>query len=136
MKPPHHKRTQVRATTEQRIRFRGLKPYFTVDSLDDLQGPEHSTITVPVTILWSSTHSTFDMDNPGHRRQASSALRSHEREPQLRHVVNWQRPVQDWTFPGIDQRIIDLWNARHPQLAGSERELQPTRPPVPTGTVK
>ena len=108
--------------TEQRIRFRDLKPYYTVDSLDDLEGPERGMITLPVSIFWSSKHSTFNMDDSADRHQAYSALLSNAQAPQLRQFVNRERLVEDWAAIGLDQRIVDLWNSRHPELAGIERQ--------------
>lgn len=108
--------------TEQLIRFRDLKPYYTVDSLDDLEGPEHGTITLPVTIFWSSPDPTFDVDIAALRRQSYSALLSNAGTAQLRTFISRRRLLEDWASISLDQRIVDLWNSRHPQLAGFERE--------------
>lgn len=108
--------------TEQPIRFRDLKPYYTVDSLDDLEGPEYGTITLPVTIFWSSPDRKFDVDIAALRRQAYPALLSNAGPAQLRKLGKRNRLLEDWASIGLDQRIVDLWNNRHPQLAGIRRE--------------
>lgn len=69
--------------TEQRIRFRDLKHYDIVDSLDELQGPAHGTITLPITVYWSGISNTIDLHAPNQLRQAYSSLLTNGRPEDL-----------------------------------------------------
>lgn len=108
--------------TKQRVRFRDLKPYSTVDSLDELAGPGDGTVALPRSIFWSKPSNTFDIGSPRERAQAYSALLTNGRPPQLREFVNRQLLIEDWPKLRLDQRIVDLWTVRHPELAGVKRE--------------
>ncbi|WP_144938760.1 transcriptional regulator [Rothia kristinae] len=108
--------------TEQRIRFRDLKHYETVEDLDELTGPAHGTVTLPVSVFWSGVTRTFDLDNPSHRAQVYSSVLTNGYGPQMREFVNRDRFIEDWSRLRLDQRIVDLWTSRHPVLAGIERE--------------
>ncbi len=108
--------------TEQRVRFRDLKPYSTVGSLDELVGPKDGVVALPRSVFWSRPSGTFDIGSARERAQAYSALLANGRPSQLREFVNRQLLIEDWGKLRLDQRIVDLWIARHPELAGIERE--------------
>lgn len=58
-----------------RQRFRDLKPYEVVDSLDDLQGPAAGSVHLPRWVRWQAD-GEVDIDDPGGLRMAYQALLS------------------------------------------------------------
>lgn len=103
--------------TEQRIRFRDVKPYERVDALEDLRGPATGEVTLPVEVYWSGTRSTFDVGNSRERRVVYQAALSNGMREDIVALVNRELLVQDWHRLALDRRIVDLWVERFPELA-------------------
>lgn len=102
--------------TEQRIRFRDVKPYERVDALEDLRGPAAGEVTLPVEVYWSGTRSTFDIGDPRERRVVYQAALSNGMRKDIVALVNRELLVQDWHRLALDRRIVDLWVERFPEL--------------------
>lgn len=107
---------------EKRIRFREIKPYEVVDSLDDLIGPKHGKLTLPVRVFWSGTRDTFDFDNDSQRRQAYQAILSNGRIEHQIAFLHRERLIDDWPKLALDNRVVDLWSSHHPDLAQIKRD--------------
>lgn len=99
------------------VRFRDVKPYETVDSLVDLQGPAHGTVTLPLRVFWSGERRSFDLDDASQRAQVYRAVLSNGRREHLIAFLHRDRLVEDWPGLALDSRIVDLWVSRHPELA-------------------
>ncbi|PMC75278.1 transcriptional regulator [Brachybacterium sp. UMB0905] len=102
--------------TEQRVRFRDIKPYAIVDSLDELAGPTTGMVTLPVTVHWSGLRDTFDLDVPRDRRRIYQSVLSNGTREDLVRFLHPDLLVDVWPQLGLDQRITELWTERFPQL--------------------
>lgn len=103
--------------TETRVLFRDVKPYEIVDSLDDLAGPAHGEITLPVRVFWSGTRRTFEVDNPSLRRQAYQAVLSNGLHEHLVRYLNRDRLLETWPDLHLDARVVALWSERFAKIA-------------------
>lgn len=103
--------------TRKRIRFRDIKPYEVVDSLDDLQGPTHGEVTLPVTVYWSGIRSTFNIENWRDRIIVYSAALSNGRREDIIEFVDRDRLFEAWPYLALDDRVIDLWRGKFPEIA-------------------
>lgn len=108
---------------EQRVRFRDVKPYEIVDSLDELAGPAIGTITLPVDVYWSGLRDTFDVNDERQRRVAYQAALSNGRRDHIVRFVNRDLLVQTWPLLALDSRVADLWADRFPEIAARGRVL-------------
>lgn len=79
---------EEKVMTEHMIRFRDVKPYDIVDSLDDLQGLISGEVTLPVDVYWSGLRDTFDIANPRQRRVVYQAALANGRCEHLVEFVN------------------------------------------------
>ena len=101
---------------ETRVRFRDLKPYFTVDSLEDLQGPAHGVFELPVSVFWSGDP-RFDLDVPGVRDYFYQSVLSNGSTEHISQYLNPELLLEVWPTLPLDQRVVELWHAQHPHLA-------------------
>ena len=108
---------------EKRIRFRDVKPYEIVDSLDDLQGPAHGEVTLPVDVYWSGLRDTFDVGVERDRRVVYQAALSNGRREQIIEFVNRELLINDWPRLALDPRVFDLWAGRFEEIAARGREF-------------
>lgn len=108
--------------SEQRVRFRDIKPYETVDSLDDLRGPAEGAITLPVDVYWSGLRDTFDVTNPRQRRVAYQAALSNGRRDHIIEFVNRELLLEAWPRLALDARVVELWSQRFPEIAARGQE--------------
>lgn len=102
-----------------RIRFRDTRPYFTPDSLDELQGPAKGVIELPHAVLWLE-HRTVDLDSPGGTPLAYQALIAEGLPDEQRALLNRTLLINVWTELNLDQRVVDLWESRFPELSAAE----------------
>ena len=109
--------------TVQRVRFRDVKPYEVVDSLDDLQGARAGAVTLPVTIHWSGPFDTFDVSDRDDRLLIYSAVLSNGQRDEIASLVNRDLLLQEWPYLTIDSRVVDLWAHRFPEVAARPREM-------------
>lgn len=107
--------------TEQRVRFRDVKPYEIVDSLDDLAGPTEGTVTLPVDVYWSGLRSTFDVADERQRRVVYKAALSNGRREHIATFVNRDLLLELWPYLALDSRVVDLWTGRFPEIAARGR---------------
>lgn len=108
---------------EKRVRFRDVKPYEIVDSLDELQGPASGEVTLPVTVYWSGVRDTFEVSDERERRVVYQAALSNGRRDDIIKFVNRELLINDWPRLALDPRVFDLWAGRFPEIAARGREL-------------
>jgi hypothetical protein len=108
--------------TEQRVRFRDVKPYEIVDDLDELRGPTTGTVTLPVDVYWSGPFDTFDVGDEDDRALVYQAALSNGRREHIRSFVNRDLLIQDWPRLALDPRVVDLWTRGFPEIAARGRE--------------
>ncbi|MGQ4532199.1 transcriptional regulator [Dermabacteraceae bacterium P13138] len=110
---------------EQRIRFRDVKPYDCVDSLDELRGPGAGVVTLPVTVYWSGPCDSFDVSTDWERAIVYQAALTNGTRERIVEFVNRDLLIKDWPRLALDKRVVELWEGRFPELAargrGSER---------------
>ena len=109
--------------TEQRVRFRDVKPYEIVDSLDELRGPAEGLVILPVTVYWSGPFDTFDVADRDERVLVYSAALSNGQRDDIARFVNRDLLIQESPFLTIDSRVVYLWAGRFPELAARGRDF-------------
>lgn len=98
-----------------RVRFRDLKPYEVVDSLDDLKGPFHEPIRLPIWVRWIDD-GDIDVTELGGARLAYQALLAEGTTEIQAQLINKDRLLQVWPHLILDSRVRDLWEGRFPEL--------------------
>lgn len=109
--------------SEKRVRFRDVKPYEIVDSLDDLQGPADGEVTLPVDVYWSGSRDTFDVSDERERSVVYQAALSNGRRGHIIEFVNRELLIKDWPRLALDPRVFALWTEQFPELAARGREF-------------
>ncbi|WBB64934.1 hypothetical protein [Micromonospora sp. WMMD812] len=89
-------------------------------SLDELTGPDHGRVELPVRLAWSGP-SDFVVDDPGQRLTLYCLLLDCGQRDDVVRYVNARLLRQDW--PRIRRltarRMISLWEQLLPDLAGA-----------------
>ena len=98
-----------------RIRFRDIKPYCVVASLDDLCGPESGVIHLPHWVRWQDDKDV-DISDLGGARMAYQALLAEGDETVQAQLLNRRVLQRIWPQLHLDQRVRDLWESRFPEL--------------------
>lgn len=99
----------------QRARFRDLKPYDVVASLDELRGPARGPISLPRWVRWQAD-GDVDVDDPGGLRMAYQALLSEGTAEVQARLLNKQLLITVWPSLSLDSRVRDLWESRFLEL--------------------
>lgn len=99
------------------VRFRDLKPYWIVDSLDDLRGPYSGTITLSHNVRWLGDRHDIPVDSDGSRTMAYQALLSEGTDEEQACLLNKKRLLESWSQLRMDERVRSLWESRFPALA-------------------
>lgn len=102
---------------EKRIRFRDIKPYDIVDSLDDLQGPAHGVIEPEAHRLKPYSRSTVDLDDDGDCEEMYRAALTDCHADVIARYVNKERLLEVWPRLRLDDRVVDLWRNTFPEIA-------------------
>lgn len=103
--------------TEKRIRFRDIKPYDIVDSLDDLQGPAHGVIEPEHHRLKPYSGTTVDIDSTSACQELYRAALTDCTADVIAQYVNKERLLELWPHLRLDDRVFDLWRGRSPEIA-------------------
>lgn len=98
----------------ERVRFRDIKPYSVVSSLDELRGPEAGVIHLPHRVRWQED---VDISDLGGARMAYQALLTEGDETNQAQLLNRRVLRRLWPRLHLDQRVRDLWESRFPGLA-------------------
>lgn len=86
--------------------------------LEDLHGPAHGTLTLPVGLCWSGLRS-FDLGNHRHRLSAYRIVLTTGHQEDAERYLHPEHLVRDWP----DQRRLlgphyrRAWESRFPELA-------------------
>jgi len=104
--------------TENRVRFRDVKPYFRPDSLNDLRGPYSGNIVLRHSVRWVGD-GTANLDTIGGVRMAYQALLAEGKVTDQIEGLNARKLVEVWPLLNLDRRVRDLWESKFPQLAGA-----------------
>ena len=103
--------------TSERYHFADLRPYAIPDSLDELRGPAHGLITLPLSVYWGPRETPFHVDDDGDLIIAYSAIISNGTQDVQRSLVNENRLYRVWPLLSIDRfRVRPLWERRFPEL--------------------
>lgn len=101
----------------ERVRFRDLKPYEVVASLDDLHGPAEGTIHLPIWVRWLDD-GDIDVTDLGGARLAYQALLAEGTDEIQAQLMNKTILLRLWPQLSLDSRVRDLWEERFPELRG------------------
>jgi hypothetical protein len=103
------------AGTGQRIFVRDTVPYAVPESLEELQGPDHGIVELPVSVHWGPK-STFRVDSPEALAHYAYVLNAGTIDD-LRTILNRTVLEQSWAALLLPARCRRLWEAKFPQLA-------------------
>ncbi|PMC75908.1 transcriptional regulator [Brachybacterium sp. UMB0905] len=109
--------------TDQRVRFRDIKPYSIVDSLDELTGPSTGCATLPVDVHWSGPQSTFNLQDREDLQRAYQSILSNGRPEHLVKFINKDPLLAVWPILALDRRVLDLWCGQFLEIAAIRREF-------------
>lgn len=101
-----------------RVRFRDIKPYEVVDSLDDLHGPAQGTIRLPIWVRWLDD-GDIDVTDLGGARMAYQALLAEGTDEIQAQLMNKNTLMRLWPQLSLDSRVRELWEGRFPELMGT-----------------
>ncbi|HEX8628297.1 MAG TPA: hypothetical protein VF755_09010 [Catenuloplanes sp.] len=95
---------------------RPRRPALVSPSLDELRGPDHGVVHLPLRLMWNP-HRSFDLDNPDLLRwMYENVLREAVRYDELRRFINGGVLVQVWGELNLPRGVRQAWEARYPQL--------------------
>lgn len=103
----------------ERVRFRDLKPYEVVGSLDDLRGPADGTIRLPIWVRWADD-GDIDVTDLGGARMAYQALLAEGTAEIQAELINKDTLLRLWPQLSLDVRVRELWESHFPELAGTQ----------------
>lgn len=98
-----------------RARFRDIKPYEVVGSLEDLHGPAQGTIRLPIWVRWIDD-GDIDVADLGGVRVAYQALLAEGVEEIQAQLMNKHTLIRVWPQLSLDSRVRELWETRFPEL--------------------
>lgn len=100
-----------------RARYRDRLPC----SLDDLAGPAHGTVQLPLHVAWSGM-TAFDVERPGRCRSMYHIVLTEGQREDIIAYVNRQLLVSQWPILRklVGRVIRDVWESAFPEL--SERQ--------------
>lgn len=102
-----------------RARYLG-RPVLVAASLADLHGPTAGTVELPLHLFWSAPDATFDLDDPGMRRQLYETVVREARHPDdLARYLNGGTLAAMWPVMHLPRRVRQAWEDQHPVLRAS-----------------
>lgn len=105
-------------STDERVFYRDVKPYEVPARLEELRGPAHGPVRLPVSVYWGPDP-VADLDTQGGVIKAYQAVL---REGQVADQVALLNPVRlmdVWSELLLPARARALWESRFPQLASA-----------------
>lgn len=106
---------RLRGECAMRVRFRDVKPYDIVDSLDDLRGPTSGAVVLPRSVLWVGD-GEVDLDRSGGARMVYQAVLAEGTSTDMETFLNRDLLVSIWPALVLDERLRSMWEERFPQL--------------------
>lgn len=107
----------------ERVRFRDIKPYEVVGSLDDLHGPAEGTIRLPIWVRWLDD-GDIDVTDLGGARMAYQALLAEGTVEIQAQLMNKSTLLRLWPQLSLDSRVRELWESRFPELTCAQAALE------------
>jgi hypothetical protein len=103
---------------ETRTFYRDIKPYDVPARLQDLHGPAHGTVTLPLNVYWGPDPDA-DLDSLAGITKAYQAALREGRTEDLEQIVNANRLTEVWDELLLPARVRTLWESRFPELASA-----------------
>lgn len=98
-----------------RFSYAETRPYVIVDSLDDLQGPDHGVMTLPHELAWSG-RTDFDLDDGYDRAAFYKIVLEEGIERHLAALLNSQLLVRHWAEINPARHVRARWEQRFTEL--------------------
>lgn len=91
-------------------------------SLDELAGPAHGTVQLPLHVAWSGM-TAFDLDQPKLRMSLYRIVLAEGMRDDLAAFLNRELLLVQWPVLRklISRHIRDVWEAAFPELAAAAR---------------
>lgn len=104
--------------TGSHVRFRDVKPYEAVSSLDELSGPARGDVTLPLRLRWVPGERTYDVDNDAQAQIVYQAVLAEGTAADQEQFLNRDRLVELWPRLNLDRSVVALWEGRFHELRG------------------
>lgn len=88
-----------------------------VESLDELRGPRHGIVELPLHLDWSTTNSYDLTDTMRTRTMYSTVLREAKDPEDLRALLNADVLRRSWGDLRLPAAVRAAWESAHPELA-------------------
>lgn len=92
-----------------------VRPYAVVGSLDELRGPEHGVMALPMELAWGG-RAEFDLDDDYDRAAVYKIVLEEGRVDHLRRLVNGRLLVEHWSEVLPARPVRARWEQRFPEL--------------------
>lgn len=95
--------------------YADIKPYAVPRTLEELRGPQHGIVTLPLELAWSGRRE-YDLDDDYDRVALYKVVLEEGQESDLRRLLNRAILCREWhrIFPARQVRV--LWERRFPDL--------------------
>jgi hypothetical protein len=100
---------------ERPFSYAEVRPYEVVDSLDELRGPEHGVLRLPLALAWGG-RAEFDLDDPYDRAAAYKIILEEGTRNHLREFINGRLLISVWNEVLPARPVRALWERRFPAL--------------------
>jgi hypothetical protein len=91
------------------------RPYAVVDALDELRGPEHGVVRLPLELAWGG-RTEFDLDDDYDRVAVFKIVLEEGAEEHLRELINARLLREHWQEILPARPVRALWERRFPEL--------------------
>lgn len=108
----------ARAPEDARVFYRDIKPYEAPAQLDELHGPHHGHVQLPINVYWGPAY-TFDLANESDVVEAYQATLREGRTIDQVELLNRDLLVTVWPELLLPVRVRSLWEGRFPELAAA-----------------
>lgn len=96
------------------------RPVLVAASLEDLRGPAAGTVKLPLHLFWSAPDATFNLDDPGARRQLCETVVREARHPDdLARYLDGGMLAALWPAMHLPRGVKQAWEDQHPVLRAS-----------------
>lgn len=100
-----------------RARYRGRLPH----SLDDLAGPDHGTVQLPLHVAWSG-QTAFDLDRPKPCMHMYRIVLAEGQRDDVTAYLNRDLLINQWPILRtlISQIVRNVWESAFPELSNRQ----------------